>query len=302
VYSLFITVSTIGCTTRFACLRSGRPVWRALLRAHDRPPEHLLGAGALLLRLGQVVQLAHQVLRVHVRGRERHDVLDLRLVHRIRELRGQRRVLGGEEDLEEALELGFVDALREADPAGLAALEVREQRVVLAHERGGGLHAHAIQVEVVGHGDQRDLLLLVEQVAQHAHELLELALERHVRDVVRARGAHERHDALDDQRALLGERLGVAAAVAFRRLVRPGIAHAAFRCCSAASHACRTGARRDCTPASSAAIALGVPMRARQRATAWRCTSCSRSNQFPPFMEPSSSGTISSPPVEAIAA
>ena len=53
-------------------------------------------------------------------------------------------------------------------------------------------HAHAVQVQVVGHRDECDFFLVLEQPAHHAEELLDLAAERLVRHVIRARRAQQR--------------------------------------------------------------------------------------------------------------
>ena len=70
------------------------------------------------------------------------------------------------------------------------------------------------------------------------------------------------HSLLLEQAAEFGE-IGIG-----RLAVVIGRVHAACLVCSAFVHACRMGARRDSAPVCSAAIARGVPMRARQRATA----------------------------------
>ena len=233
-----------------------------LARADHGAPEHLTRARALGLLLRKPVEFACEVLGVQMGRGQRHDVVDRRRVRGLGQLGRQGRVLGGQEDLEETLELGFGHALQEAQPAGLSLVEVREQCLIGTHERGARLDAHAVQVEVVRHRDKCDLVLVVEQSAQHLHEVLQLALERHVRDVVRARRAQQRHQPLDQRAAGLRQGLGLVA------IIVRSVTHAALLDCSAASHACRTGARRDCAPASSAASALGVPMRARQRAMA----------------------------------
>ena len=92
---------------------------------------------------------------VDLGGRDRHDVLDARLFDRLVQMLGDGRIVGGHEELEEALELGDGDLLVEADPAERAPLELRHQRVIEREQRRLDLDAHAVQVEVVGDRGER---------------------------------------------------------------------------------------------------------------------------------------------------
>ena len=206
-----------------------------------------------------IVELAGEVVRVDLDRQHRHDVVDVRLAHGFDQALGERGLVGGHEQLEETLELGLVNLVQEAEPTQRAALELRHQGMVDAEHRGLRFDADTIEVEVVRHHHQRDLVLLIlfHHLGDDLEQILELPLERLIGHVVGARGAQQRvepHQELGPQGDAGG---GVAAAFAGHATI-PVIA---------SSHAFRTGPRFDRAPRSSTSRAAGLPIRASTRAT-----------------------------------
>ena len=107
-----------------------------------------------------------------------------------------------------------MEPLKEAQAAELAALELSHQRVIGGEQGRLRLDTSPVQVEVVGHHHQRDLVLLVvlEHGLEHRQEILQLALERLIRDIVGARRA-EQGVQLDEQLRALNDGCRVAVGV-----------------------------------------------------------------------------------------
>ena len=106
-----------------------------LLGAEHRAPEHPPGAPALVARVPRGIEFLRDVVLVDIGQRDRLDVIDARGVQVAEHALGRERILRGDEQLNEPLELGGDEPLGDADAREPAPLELLHQRVIDREQR-----------------------------------------------------------------------------------------------------------------------------------------------------------------------
>ena len=164
-----------------------------------------------------------EVLLVQLARGQRHDVLDAGLRDRLGQALGQRRVLGRHEELEEALELGRRDARAgSARRPATRRSNSAEQRVVDRQQR----RRWPARARRSGRSSRRPRPARPRPPPPCARwsdreEVLQLAPERLVRHVVRARGAQQRGSAPGAAAPELGEAGALVPSLRPLRALRP---------------------------------------------------------------------------------